>query len=627
MKVSTKTDRATLTLTCSDTESGITKYEYSKDNGSTWVTGNASYTFTGLTQGTSYKYVGRCTNGSGLTNTAGSTNTTNTITNPTIVQASQNPSSGTYATSRVIKITYSNANMNNAYYYFKSSVAASVASGVVVQSCGTGNTPSTCTTSSVTSLVANTWYRTNNSSINVTYTSNGTLYAVTKDNTNISGTSTYSIANIESSNPSIPSITYNGGSNTHSWKNNYDLTLSSSALSGIAYYEIDVDNDGTADYTTGSNFIPWDGFWTCYARFRAVSNVGRKSEWTEFQHIHMDITPPSKPSIVLDKNYDSGVSNTDNITNIYKNVRFTGNAEANSTIDIRLTSNNWNIIKQVTTGSNGTYEFNIDLEQNKTNSVYICSVDAAGNYTCNSLDVLVDTTAPTITYNLNQGIYDVGQTVTVTCNDSNFSNWNVHVYKDGTIVESKSVSKYKNNSYTVKMDSSGTWQIYAIAYDKAGNKQDANANGAGWDLRTYTIKPKISVSDSITITGTKVSASTGWVNMPLTQTGINGGSFSIVNGGIQNNTGRNINVSVSVNYTACRTGSYGHDNLKLGDIYINHAGEHASGFCDTNVVKNYTTTMTSGQIWTADLYAANNDCCGSAWAIINSATITFTSYN
>ena len=196
MKVATKTDRATLTLTCS-AKSGITKYEYSKDNGTTWVTGsNSSYTFTGLTQGTSYKYVGRCTNGSGLTNTSSSTNTTNKITNPVIVQAIQNPSSGTWAQSRVIKITYSNANMNNAYYYFKSSVAASVASGVVVQSCGTGNTPSTCTTSSVTSLVANTWYRTNNSSINVTYTSNGTLYAVTKDNTNISGTSTYSITNI-----------------------------------------------------------------------------------------------------------------------------------------------------------------------------------------------------------------------------------------------------------------------------------------------------------------------------------------------------------------------------------------------------------------------------------------------
>ena len=367
MKVATKTDRATLTLTCSDTESGITKYEYSKDNGTTWVTGsNSSYTFTGLTQETSYKYVGRCTNGSGLTNTSSSTNTTNTITNPVIVQASQNPSSGTWAQSRVIKITYSNANMNNAYYYFKSSVTATVASGVVVQSCGTGNTPSTCTTSSVTSLIANTWYRTNNSSINVTYTSNGTLYAVTKDNTNISGTSTYSIANIETSNPSTPSITYNGGSNTHSWKNNYNLILSSSASSGIAYYEIDVDNNGTSDGTTGSNFIPVSGWSTCYARFRAVSNTGRRSGWTSVQHIHMDTTGPSTPSITYNggsntcswkNNYNLTLSSTDNIGISYYQIDVDGNGTADRNIN-----SNW-------IPENGFHSHNVRFR----------AVDSAGN--------------------------------------------------------------------------------------------------------------------------------------------------------------------------------------------------------------------------------------------------------
>ena len=367
MKVATKTDRATLTLTCSDTESGITKYEYSKDNGSTWVTGsNSSYTFTGLKQGTSYQYKGRCTNGSGLNNTAGSTNTTNKITNPTIVQASQNPSSGTWAQSRVIKITYNNANMNNAYYYFKSSVVASVASGVVVQSCGTENTPSTCTTSSVTSLIANTWYRTNNSSINVTYTSNGTLYAVTKDNTNISGTSTYSIANIETSNPSTPSITYNGGSNTHSWKNNYNLILSSSASSGIAYYEIDVDNNGTSDGTTGSNFIPVSGWSTCYARFRAVSNTGRRSGWTSVQHIHMDTTGPSTPSITYNggsntcswkNNYNLTLSSTDNIGISYYQIDVDGNGTADRNIN-----SNW-------IPENGFHSHNVRFR----------AVDSAGN--------------------------------------------------------------------------------------------------------------------------------------------------------------------------------------------------------------------------------------------------------
>ena len=305
--ITTSTNKIIVNASCTDDISGISKKEYSI-NDKEYQDNN---TFSNLSKGT-YKISVKCTDNAGLTTVKSSNVALENIKNPVIAQLSQIPTNTSYAQQRIIKINYSSEGIENPEYYFKSSVAASVASGVVVQSCGTGNTPSTCTTSSVTSLVANTWYRTNNSSINVTYTSNGTLYAVTKDNTNVSGTSTYSIANI-------------------------------------------------------------------------------------------DTTPPPKPSITLDKNYDSGVSNTDNITNIYKNVRFTGNAEANSTIDIRLISNNWDIIKQVTTGSNGAYEFNIDLEQNKTNRVYICSVDAAGNYTCNSLDILVDTTPPSISFRVKSG--------------------------------------------------------------------------------------------------------------------------------------------------------------------------------------------------------------------------------
>ncbi len=626
-----KTDRVTLALTCSDTESGITKYEYSKDNGSTWVTGSNSYTFTGLTQGTSYKYAGRCTNGSGLTNTSSSTNTTNTITNPVIVQASQNPSSGTWAQSRVIKITYSNANMNNAYYYFKSSVTATVASGVVVQSCGTGNTPSTCTTSSVTSLVANTWYRTNNSSINVTYTSNGTLYAVTKDNTNISGTSTYSIANIdttkpsitmkvstktdratltltcsdtesgitkyeyskdngstwvtgsnsytftgltqgtsykyvgrctngsglnntssstnatntitnpvivqasqnpssgtwavsrtirityyntnivgaryyysyngsdwievsgttdltftsnsllyakttdasgnyktastytvtniESSDPSIPSITYNGGSNTCSWKNNYNLTLSSSASSGIAYYEIDVDNNGTSDGTTGSNFIPSNGWSTCSARFRAVTNAGRRSGWTDAQHIHMDTTGPSTPSITYNggsntctwkNNYNLTLSSSDNIGVSYYQIDVDGNGTADRNIN-----SNW-------IPENGFHSHNVRFR----------AVDHAGNVSAwtSNQHIHMDTTTPTtpsITGGSNVWT-NTSRTISISTASSATSGIARYEYYVSNSSNGQSGGSWISGS-SVTVSDEGTWYVYFRAISNASN--------------------------------------------------------------------------------------------------------------------------------------------------------------
>ena len=356
MKVSTKTDRATLTLTCSDTESGITKYEYSKDNGTSWVTGGNSYTYTGLTQGTSYKYVGRCTNGSGLTNTAGSTNTTNTITNPTIVQASQNPSSGTWAVSRTIRITYYNTNIVGARYYY--------------------------------SYNGSDWIEVSGTT-DLTFTSNSLLYAKTTDASgNYKTASTYTVTNIESSDPSIPSITYNGGSNTCSWKNNYNLTLSSSASSGIAYYEIDVDNNGTSDGTTGSNFIPSNGWSTCSARFRAVTNAGRRSGWTDAQHIHMDTTGPSTPSITYNggsntctwkNNYNLTLSSSDNIGVSYYQIDVDGNGTADRNIN-----SNW-------IPENGFHSHNVKFR----------AVDYAGNVSgwTSGQHIHMDTTTPTITLN------------------------------------------------------------------------------------------------------------------------------------------------------------------------------------------------------------------------------------
>ena len=92
--------------------------------------------------------------------------------------------------------------------------------------------------------------------------------------------------------PSVPSVTYNGGSNSCSWKNNYNLTLTSTDNVSIAYYESDGNGDGIADFTTASNFIPWNGFSSCTQRFRAVDVAGNVSDWTGNHHIHMDTENP-----------------------------------------------------------------------------------------------------------------------------------------------------------------------------------------------------------------------------------------------------------------------------------------------------------------------------------------------
>ena len=233
-----KTDRATITATCSDNESKISKYEFSKDNGATWVNNGttASYTFTGLTQGISYTYKVRCTNGSGMTNEASSAESTSSITKPTIAQISQTPSSGTYAQSRVIKVTYTATNIQTPEYYFKSSVAATVASGVVTHACGTSTNPGTCSASSVTTLAANTWYKTSSTTPSITYTQNGYLYAQTWDPAdNTAAASTFTITNVDTAAPTV-NVAVSGKVATITLKDNlslagYAVNTSSTAVS------------------------------------------------------------------------------------------------------------------------------------------------------------------------------------------------------------------------------------------------------------------------------------------------------------------------------------------------------------------------------------------------------------
>ena len=81
----TKTTKSITVVATATSESGIAKYEYSKDGGSTWVTGNGNtYTFDGLKSNTAYNIKVRVTSKIGKQTTSEtSTVTTNTIATPT----------------------------------------------------------------------------------------------------------------------------------------------------------------------------------------------------------------------------------------------------------------------------------------------------------------------------------------------------------------------------------------------------------------------------------------------------------------------------------------------------------------------------------------------------------------
>ena len=90
--ISVSTTKTTNSITVSvsaSAPSNISKYEYSKDGGNSWVEGSTNlYTFTGLTEGTEYDIMVRVTSGKGKQTTSEITKvTTNTIGIPTFTES------------------------------------------------------------------------------------------------------------------------------------------------------------------------------------------------------------------------------------------------------------------------------------------------------------------------------------------------------------------------------------------------------------------------------------------------------------------------------------------------------------------------------------------------------------
>ncbi|MFR2586290.1 MAG: RICIN domain-containing protein, partial [Bacilli bacterium] len=102
LSVSTsKTTKSITVVATASATSGISKYEFSKDNGATWIANGTSktYTFTGLTHNTTYPIKVRVTSGVGKQTTTSATVMTNRIDAPTYSQAHT-------STGKTVTITY-----------------------------------------------------------------------------------------------------------------------------------------------------------------------------------------------------------------------------------------------------------------------------------------------------------------------------------------------------------------------------------------------------------------------------------------------------------------------------------------------------------------------------------------
>ena len=384
-----KTDRVTLTATCSDAESGLaTKaYEYSNDGGTTWTnaTSSATYTYTGLTQSKQYTFKVRCTNGSGLTKVGEKLGTTAGITAPTI-----DYNKADWATSKALKITYSAANVNSPAYFVRSTVTGT--SNVALITCGSTSPKAAgdCVGTEIAAgkaLTAGTWYKVKSgTTATITIKVNGTITAQTADGTNIKTAESATVTKIDTTKPTC---TWSGESTT--WRQSGTVKVSCTDTGGS-----ECDTTATSKswaYTSGTATTT-----TAALSYVIKDNAGNSTTCSKTANVYVDRTGPTCTW--------SGESTTWRTSGT---ITVTCNKGTGSNCDTTATTKSW----AYTSGTSTT----------KTAALSYVIKDAVGNSTTCSktANVYVDRTAPTCKWSGESTTWRLSGTITATCLDTNGS--------------------------------------------------------------------------------------------------------------------------------------------------------------------------------------------------------------
>ena len=287
------------------------------------------------------------------------------------------------------------------------------------------------------------------------------IYARFNDGVNTSDEKTYTEIKIDATAPTV--ILAKGTVTTNS------ITVVASATdneSGISGYEFSIDNGSSWKSIQASNTYTFSGLasGTYNIKVRVHNNVDLS---TISGALSVSTTSITLPTI----NIPSGWATSKSVTIDYPNVSIKqysldgGSTWNNYTGAITFTTNG-SIIARASDGTN--------------------TVTSTGNVSG------IDTIHPTVSYSVIGGTYNTYQTIRITPSDTNYDYMAVQVYKNEALVytnkiDAKSTSKTTASYYDVTLDDEGTWTIYTVVYDKAGNKQNQNPNNGKWYYQTYNI--------------------------------------------------------------------------------------------------------------------------------------------
>ena len=391
--VSTSTTTATVYASCSDGESDISKYEFSKNGGTSYTSNGttSSYKFTGLTSGSSYNFKVRCTNG--VNKTATSDSTSKTI--GSVSSSSQygivfesikrTPSSTTCARQAKIDVNYSYSNITNPKRYWKVSVGDVAKNDITATKCGTSTSPSlSCsgTLSGSSYMSAGEWYTTTSwPTITIDKTvSRITIYGRIHDGNELLSYATYTITDVDTdppgtTKPTVSSITTTGATLTN--KQTDGCGLDTSTL------EYGYSTSAYSGYTWQSSrtLTGLSSGTTYYVKTRVNDEAGNgltTSSYNSFTTTSGDTTPPSKPTISNPSNevctgdsFALTLSSTDNVGIAYYQYTYSSSATTTGTDN----GSTWVTYANSASTSYTTTAFSAQRNQ----LVYVRACDSAGN--------------------------------------------------------------------------------------------------------------------------------------------------------------------------------------------------------------------------------------------------------
>jgi hypothetical protein len=200
----------------------------------------------------------------------------------------------------------------------------------------------------------------------------------------------------------------------------------------------------------------------------SAGNTNTASTSTDNQ-VTFDATRPVAPSTPdLAAASDSGVSNTDNLTNV-KTPTFTGTAETGSTV--KIFSGGVQVGSGAATG--GTYSVTTVSLSDGTRNITATATDAANNVSASSgaLSVTINTTPPAVAITLPVNGATVSGTETVTASASDdIAIAGVDFLLDGVAPGAEDTAAPYSTPWNTTHVGNGSHTLTAVARDAAGNR-------------------------------------------------------------------------------------------------------------------------------------------------------------